>query len=1112
MGRQTATHISKCKSSCRCEECSQASVPQIAASGPHADVLDLQHAAGNRAVSEVVQSSHTASRGNDVPPIVRSVLNSSGQPLDPATRAFMEPRFGHDFSQVRVHNNALAHQAAGGQLARAFTVGTHVVFGPRRYEPTSIEGKRLLAHELAHVVQQAGPESGASASARHEIDADHAATAAIQGRPAAVLQRAPVGVQREPLSEEEIAKLPLDQVEARLAANEDESSPIVLNESAQDRLEEERRSLIKRRDKLSGVIAPGINAPIKSADERWKEYQEMLEHTWDVEGKYHDSGSHYRKMSAVGTWRDFVTVEELRHFLDRDPNFKELYYRWREFDNKWRAVYEKERNNLQTTSGDPPASGSTGIHKRESEAQSDDDIYKRFVEAPQWKRDEATAAFRSVTGHLEPEPNPKDIPPPSDVGCHTDPHKASKGQPACRLGHHKTQDQATRVTAKLLQGPALREFQLDLERSERAKRAQLDRLNQAHWHWQRTKEYIHRDEFSPYEIEKDNIIPTSIRWDTYNRSDPKNLETADFDEHFFRSKEEYEEEKKRRREEYVEAFEACNDRRGLKWPKASRKRPEYLDCQEKVQAEYFPGRAALQDASRRRTLRDIEVGMPAVTDQGFVAATVFHIAHEWLGWSTDRAAAAAGFVGGIANIAGGKIDKIAAQRQSGGGSSGPPGKTPPPIIEPHVPETPAERLANQPDKPAALGQTPGAPPQPVRQPPPVQVSIPMPFVKPPANDKAPPTDFEIAIQKRDVKRGAPPPPVQRSTPMPPAKPPENENAERLPPLARTGTDPVAMAGGKQSETKTVSGSVGSVAGQTSKGVTPPVGPSTPQATRAVGGTPPKQVTAPPLSKDQLQAKLPELEAQKLDIERDIKRQKFQVEAKNKRLNDLSGQNISTHGSEITQAKKRLNDETVKLGDAEGRWRQVQKEIDSIHRELAKGATPWREARLTGPDSAARVGLYGELEVNTRLQAKEWELMGKTIKPDDIRLPGDFEAAVQKYKGTTGIDTPARRTTKGKNEFLIVESKATLDKSAPTPSGKGELKTTASGDQLSRSWTTGNLPKLGLSPTERAEIETARKEGRVHFVYAQTIPGKGTRFFKIEHISDTEVRIGEPFDP
>ena len=164
MGGQTATQTSKDQNTGRSEERSQASARHIAGSGPHADMLDLQHAAGNRAVSQLVQSSHTASRGHDVPPIVRSVLNSSGQPLDPATRASMESRFGHDFSQVRVHTDAKAAESARAVDARAYTVGRDVVFGANKYAPASQNGRGLLAHELAHTIQQRNA-SGAPPSA-----------------------------------------------------------------------------------------------------------------------------------------------------------------------------------------------------------------------------------------------------------------------------------------------------------------------------------------------------------------------------------------------------------------------------------------------------------------------------------------------------------------------------------------------------------------------------------------------------------------------------------------------------------------------------------------------------------------------------------------------------------------------------------------------------------------------------------------------------------------------------------------------------------------------------------------------------------------------------------
>jgi hypothetical protein len=87
------------------------------------------------------------------PPIVHEVLTSAGQPLDPTTRAFMEPRFQHDFSQVRVHADAKAAESARSVNALAYTVGHNLVFAGK-YEPESEKGRHLLAHELTHVVQQ----------------------------------------------------------------------------------------------------------------------------------------------------------------------------------------------------------------------------------------------------------------------------------------------------------------------------------------------------------------------------------------------------------------------------------------------------------------------------------------------------------------------------------------------------------------------------------------------------------------------------------------------------------------------------------------------------------------------------------------------------------------------------------------------------------------------------------------------------------------------------------------------------------------------------------------------------------------------------------------------
>jgi hypothetical protein len=91
---------------------------------------------------------------SEVPPIVHEVLHSPGQPLDPATRAFMEPRFGHDFSQVRVHTNANAAESARAVNALAYTVGRDLVFGAGQYAPITYAGRQLIAHELTHTIQQ----------------------------------------------------------------------------------------------------------------------------------------------------------------------------------------------------------------------------------------------------------------------------------------------------------------------------------------------------------------------------------------------------------------------------------------------------------------------------------------------------------------------------------------------------------------------------------------------------------------------------------------------------------------------------------------------------------------------------------------------------------------------------------------------------------------------------------------------------------------------------------------------------------------------------------------------------------------------------------------------
>jgi hypothetical protein len=111
---------------------------------------------------EQLQKKHAGTAAitvREVPAVVHEVLRAPGHPLDNSSRAYFESRFGHDFSRVRVHSGAAANRSAQTVNARAYTVGHNIVFGSSQFAPRSQEGRRLIAHELTHVLQQSGGRS-----------------------------------------------------------------------------------------------------------------------------------------------------------------------------------------------------------------------------------------------------------------------------------------------------------------------------------------------------------------------------------------------------------------------------------------------------------------------------------------------------------------------------------------------------------------------------------------------------------------------------------------------------------------------------------------------------------------------------------------------------------------------------------------------------------------------------------------------------------------------------------------------------------------------------------------------------------------------------------------
>jgi len=110
------------------------------------------------------------------PPIVDEVLQSSGEPLEGATRALMEERFGHDFGDVRIHRDARAAESARAVHAEAYTVGRDIVFNSAGFAPHTEMGRRLLAHELTHVVQQNGTPSAVQRAVQPGLEVTGRAT------------------------------------------------------------------------------------------------------------------------------------------------------------------------------------------------------------------------------------------------------------------------------------------------------------------------------------------------------------------------------------------------------------------------------------------------------------------------------------------------------------------------------------------------------------------------------------------------------------------------------------------------------------------------------------------------------------------------------------------------------------------------------------------------------------------------------------------------------------------------------------------------------------------------------------------------------------------------
>jgi hypothetical protein len=154
----------------KCHACGKGKMQAKLAVGASDDALEVEAdrvadqvlggmkpAVGSVAAPRIQRLSASSSVANEAPASVEQALAGAGRPLEPKILHDMEQGFRHDFSGVRLHSGDAAEHSAGEVQARAYTVGRDIVFGAGQYAPETQAGRRLLAHELAHVVQQTGP-------------------------------------------------------------------------------------------------------------------------------------------------------------------------------------------------------------------------------------------------------------------------------------------------------------------------------------------------------------------------------------------------------------------------------------------------------------------------------------------------------------------------------------------------------------------------------------------------------------------------------------------------------------------------------------------------------------------------------------------------------------------------------------------------------------------------------------------------------------------------------------------------------------------------------------------------------------------------------------------
>jgi Domain of unknown function (DUF4157) len=258
----------------RAEDHDDVAAPRPGDEGPSNHLLGLQRTVGNQAVLRMLGDRGTVSQAVD------ETLRSPGEPLDESVRVPMEARFGRDFSGVRIHHDPLAAASAKAVNARAYTVGSEIVYSPGAYDPHSFEGRKLLAHELTHVAQSGGEMTGAAESLRVSESSEAAETEAHS-----LSDRVTVGDPVRP-------SVAMDGV---LARDRDKNEP-----------------------------KPGPKGPLGKPEESKPEPEPL-----DMTGRLDKIAQTYREMIAAARKKGFnVAADNLQRFLDGTGGTRKLETGW----------------------------------------------------------------------------------------------------------------------------------------------------------------------------------------------------------------------------------------------------------------------------------------------------------------------------------------------------------------------------------------------------------------------------------------------------------------------------------------------------------------------------------------------------------------------------------------------------------------------------------------------------------------------------------------------------------------------------------------------------------------------------------------------------------------